>query len=301
MQGFLHGAFKATAEYVLPVRSSSAFQEKGVLTPEEFVAAGDFLVRTCPTWNWNAGDSKKTKPYLPADKQCLITRNVPCTRRAATVESGVVEQLLEGDDAEGGWLATHGVSDRAGEAGGGGGDDDDVPDMGGCGPGGGAAMADDEAVDMADFEVAGNVMDVDDAALGGGAYMSAVEPDDDNILRTRTYDVSITYDKYYQTPRVWLFGYDETRHPLTAEQMLADVSEDHAKKTITVEPHPHMALSAASIHPCRHANVMKKLNEMMSSGGSTPRVDQYLFIFLKFIASVLPTIEYDYTVSANMS
>jgi len=25
----------------------------------------------------------------------------------------------------------------------------------------------------------------------------------------RTYDVSITYDKYYQTPRVWLCGYDE--------------------------------------------------------------------------------------------
>ena len=24
-------------------------QEKGVLTPEEFVAAGDFLVSTCPT------------------------------------------------------------------------------------------------------------------------------------------------------------------------------------------------------------------------------------------------------------
>ena len=31
----------------------------------------------------------------------------------------------------------------------------------------------------------------------------------DKILRTRTYDLSITYDKYYQTPRIWLFGYDE--------------------------------------------------------------------------------------------
>jgi ubiquitin-like-conjugating enzyme ATG3 len=33
--------------------------------------------------------------------------------------------------------------------------------------------------------------------------------EDDNILKTRTYDLSITYDKYYQTPRMWLFGYDE--------------------------------------------------------------------------------------------
>lgn len=35
----------------------------------------------------------------------------------------------------------------------------------------------------------------------------------DKILQVRTYDVFITYDKYYQTPRLWLFGYDEvSRH-----------------------------------------------------------------------------------------
>lgn len=32
---------------------------------------------------------------------------------------------------------------------------------------------------------------------------------EDEIIRTRTYDLHITYDKYYQTPRLWLFGYDE--------------------------------------------------------------------------------------------
>ncbi len=31
----------------------------------------------------------------------------------------------------------------------------------------------------------------------------------DGILQTRTYDLNITYDKYYQTPRLWLYGYDE--------------------------------------------------------------------------------------------
>lgn len=34
---------------------------------------------------------------------------------------------------------------------------------------------------------------------------------EDAILQTRTYDLYITYDKYYQTPRLWLFGYDEVR------------------------------------------------------------------------------------------
>lgn len=30
-----------------------------------------------------------------------------------------------------------------------------------------------------------------------------------DIIQTRTYDLSITYDKYYQTPRLWLTGYNE--------------------------------------------------------------------------------------------
>lgn len=34
---------------------------------------------------------------------------------------------------------------------------------------------------------------------------------EDAILQTRTYDLYITYDKYYQTPRLWLFGYDEVK------------------------------------------------------------------------------------------
>ena len=29
------------------------------------------------------------------------------------------------------------------------------------------------------------------------------------IIQTRTYDLNITYDKYYQTPRLWLSGHDE--------------------------------------------------------------------------------------------
>lgn len=36
--------------------------------------------------------------------------------------------------------------------------------------------------------------------------------DDSNVLTTRTYDMHITYDKYYQVPRMWLYGYDEVRY-----------------------------------------------------------------------------------------
>ena len=33
-----------------------------------------------------------------------------------------------------------------------------------------------------------------------------------DIITTRTYDLMITYDRYYQTPRLWLYGYDEASH-----------------------------------------------------------------------------------------
>ncbi len=41
------------------------------------------------------------------------------------------------------------------------------------------------------------------------ASPSQVEVAKGNLLQVRTYDVMITYDKYYQTPRIWLLGYDE--------------------------------------------------------------------------------------------
>jgi len=189
------------------------------------------------------------------------------------------------------------------------------------------------------------------------ALFSQIEPAKGNLLQVRTYDVLITYDKYYQTPRVWLIGYDENRTPLTPQQIFQDISADHAHKTVTIEPFIHStSLQAASVHPCKHASVMKKVIERMNTsviaeqlaqqaaggksgsgvmgtlkegkkkwlfGGSSKsaggakkdkggtatgagveedqvegmRVDFYLVVFLKFIASIVPTIEVDSTTS----
>ncbi len=45
------------------------------------MAAGDLLVYKCPTWTWAAGEPSRSVSYLPAEKQFLITRAVPCSRR----------------------------------------------------------------------------------------------------------------------------------------------------------------------------------------------------------------------------
>ncbi len=103
-----------------------------------------------------------------------------------------------------------------------------------------------------------------------------------------TFDVMITYDKYYQTPRVWLIGYDKNGNPMTPQVMMSFISSEHAQKTATIEQHPHLRVTCVSIHPCQHASVMKLLfsNDI--------QVERYMVAFLKFISTVIPTIEYDY-------
>lgn len=364
-------------------------EQKGVLTPDEFVKAGDELVHKCRTWAWAPGKEGLIKPYLPKDKQFLITRNVPSLKRATDYAlNDAKEEMVEDDEKEGGlgggWLSTHAADDskslagefeaidlNAGETAGAS-PDTKAPDATSAKPAAAATTAsgsgdgddeDDESdiPDMDDFED-DNLVDEDPGALltdnvveggaadaksgaagsnpGAGAagadgVIRVTEPED-NIIRTRTYDLSITYDKYYRTPRIFLFGYDKDRQPLTPKQIMEDISADHANKTVTVDPHPHLEVVHASIHPCKHAPVMKRICARMEdenirrivaakTRGTTAtdakeappakakakkkapkltkeeeerakiKVEQYLFIFLKFISSVIPTIEYDYT------
>jgi ubiquitin-like-conjugating enzyme ATG3 len=50
----------------------------------------------------------------------------------------------------------------------------------------------------------------------------------------------------------------------------------------------------------RHADIMKKLIHMVTDEGRNLEVHMYLIIFLKFVQSVIPTIEYDYTQNINL-
>jgi ubiquitin-like-conjugating enzyme ATG3 len=284
----VHKAYTQTVASLTPTLKESHFVSEGVLTPDEFVAAGDLLVYKCPTWAWAAGEASRAVAYLPPEKQFLITRAVPCAKRynsddAASKSTG---ELLDDD-----WLATpldpleaeQVVVDATVTPPSSSRDQIDNGDDGG---------SDGDIPDMDDFMEEDNLLSIDAAASSVAAWNTS---GGGGVLKSRAYDISITYDKYYQTPRVWLFGYNENRQPLSAQEIFGDVSADHANKTVTLDPHPHLGVPFAYIHPCRHAAVMKKFVARMVEQGKQPRVDQYLLLFLKFLGAVIPTIQYDNT------
>lgn len=166
----------------------------------------------------------------------------------------------------------------------------------------------------------------------------------------RNYTIYITYSTYYMTPRLYLSGYSSSNTPLPPMSMMEDIVGDYKDKTVTLEDFNFVSppIKTASIHPCRHASVMKVLLdradaalklrtqklkrgvdvtdqgmeglvdqtnalklehkkeekndewEVLTDEGKEEnevaiRVDQYLVVFLKFMASVTPGIEHDFT------
>lgn len=51
----------------------------------------------------------------------------------------------------------------------------------------------------------------------------------------------------------------------------------------------------------RHAEVMKKIIETVTESGGEMGVHSYLIVFLKFVQTVIPTIEYDFTQNFSMN
>ena len=82
------------------------------------------------------------------------------------------------------------------------------------------------------------------------------------LPKENKYNISITYDNYFRTPRLWLLGFNSSNMPLTHEKMLKDISIEHSKITVTIEAHPYYNdMQYISVHPCKHGHVMKRLIE----------------------------------------
>lgn len=152
---FIYSTVNTLRDRYAPVTTTSTFRRTGEITPEEFLEAGDYLVSKFRTWTWADADAPTRRvDYLPAGKQYLVTRNVPCHRRLDDDFAGDAgrEQAVVGDGEgfdggggadEEGWLRTGGLAssqplkareirevDEAGNVGDGAVvEDDEIPDM----------------------------------------------------------------------------------------------------------------------------------------------------------------------------
>lgn len=234
----INNAYRGVAEKIMGDLKESAFLTKGMLTPDEFVTAGDALVSQCPTWSWEAGSESKLNKSLPDDKQFLMIRDVPCRIRAKDLLDEDKNHIEEKED-EDGWVVAEQKEKK------------EIEEIDG-----------DEKKENRKEEEEQEVVDIDDeldSSDDDNQNIFAKKADDkkqdeedkhsDDVVKCRRYNISLTYDKYYATPRLWLQGYDEDKKPLNKE-MFEDVMAEHAKKTVTLEKHTHLeGPKQATIHP----------------------------------------------------
>lgn len=275
MSGFLFNAFHAARQYLTPPLTVSQFYEQGKLTPDEFVAAGDQLIKMAPVWRWSRGSTTHLKPYLPPAKQFLVLNGAVSRCRVNDISGSDLD--MDAATATTAALPLPASPDFSPSR---------PPAVGGAGADP-AAAEDDEYADMRSF-CDPSLICHDTGAVGPSSAESE-----------RLYEITITYDNAYQTPRVYLRGQKVSGERLNAYAMMEDVMQDYVSKTATLEAHPHSGEQYLSIHPCRHAQTMKRLVDQMVENGSVPPVELYLFIFLKFINSMIPTIDYDNTLSVR--
>jgi ubiquitin-like-conjugating enzyme ATG3 len=285
---FLGEGYRDVAKKFMSVLKESKFYEEGVLTPEEFINAGDFLTQKCPTWKWCS--AKVKVDYLPEDKQYLQT-TVPCPMRVADYEkiNKTSERIVED-----GWVeANVNFYNRK--------KDDEIKDI--------EEEVEDKQSVANNIVINDNYMDIDIVKdenktienLESNEEFIVVEhnDDDDNIIKTRTYDVSVTYDFFYRVPRMWLTGYNEHGVLLQDKEINEDIMMEYIDRTVTIEKHPHTSVKSVSIHPCKHSVLLLKMIENFERSGKKLEVHMSILLFLKFLHSVVPTIQYDFTMDIN--
>lgn len=247
-----------------------------------------------PIFSWQRGDPSTRKPYLPQDKQYLLAANLACRIRVSSMKDS---QVASTDDKNA--FELDGWSDGALK---------DVHDSSA------AANVETKKVDDDEYGDLGDLAGDDVIADPSVANLPSSNSTSKAGQSLRLYSLSLSYDNYYKTPRVWLFGKDAaTDQPLTASQMLEDVMQDYsAGETATIESHPHLTSSppCISIHPCRHASaIMRILDGLLGEKAATGNAqdpdkraslpplalpDHSLLLFLKLVQSVVPHIEYDF-------
>lgn len=260
VRNLMNNLVHATKEKLMPTSVVSSFNETGKMTPQEFVEAGDDLVRNWPHWRWQ-GAVLNQKDYLPRDKQFLIANTIMSFHRyhdvhqfdshLDTTETGEEIEVINNNDNNDNYnkSSTHPQSY-------------------------GSIDAEDPLLDAFDL----GVFEEDDHCTATSVRFS----------KYRTYTMTMTYDKVYYTPRIWLTGVDVTNTILDYNAMFEDVSPDHKGSTVTAERHPFTNDMCLSIHPCRQTEMLKRRLE----GGDISSPTDAMETIVRIMTTILPTIDF---------
>jgi len=243
----IFNTYKKFADKIIPVMTNNNFVKTGMLTPNEFVKAGDYLVSNYVNWKWGEIPKNKRLSFLPKNKQMLRMKNSFGKRKifVETVDSDSWSVFDNVSKTETHTIENYNLSDL---------EDSDLDD-------------DDDAVLLA------------------------------NDITHKKYDITLTYDNYYRTPRIWFNIYDNNDIPLGYNNICEDLSIEHNKVTITMEQHPFLSVMSVSVHPCKHSDVMKKLIKIDLEHDKEINIEKYFVFFLKFVSCIIPHIDFDFTSS----
>jgi len=252
----LYEGYKAAAEMVIPDLQDSNFLETGMLTKEEFRLSCDKLIKMDSTWSWMK------------EGECLMKKRILCNKIQLEQDLNVDEDinvynLKETTDTT---ETTVAISNES------------APEP--------EQTRDTESDDfLAEFETQ-DLVENDDAT---------VKIDYDNLNKSHYYNVSITYDQYYRTPRIWFEGIDSSGMVLSQDEIYSDFMVEYIKVSLTLETHPIMNMNYISVHPCKHTFAMQKMFafELEKKNESEVKIEDYLVHFLKFASCVIPQLEFD--------
>jgi ubiquitin-like-conjugating enzyme ATG3 len=77
----------------------------------------------------------------------------------------------------------------------------------------------------------------------------------------------IVYDEYYHTPRMYFSATKKDGTPVSNEAIREDIQREYLDKTLTMEKFPFLDVVMPTVHPCRHAAVLKSMSDAMVDAG----------------------------------
>ncbi|KAK9322896.1 autophagocytosis associated protein [Lipomyces orientalis] len=245
-------------EYLSPLSHISTFKQTGEITPDEFVLAGDYLVYKFPTWSWSSAPPSKRRDFLPPDKQFLVTKHVASHVRAQAA-SGAYAGSTTNDELEDedGWTISYTSRSNTSPS--------KSPSLSGPSVVRPSTKSEDDNDSVLDID------DMEANELEDSGYLQNTTADtscpDHPLTSTvttsvpdRSYNLYITYSTSYRVPKMYLSGFNAAGGPLSPDEMFEDIVSEYKDKTVTIETAPFLEhTTMVSIHPCRHAGVMKML------------------------------------------